>query len=161
MESRRIELVNGLVETWNSGDVDAFFEAVGPDFEFRPDPSFPDTGPYSGEDLREWLREWQGTWEGNRYEVLGITDHGPAVAVDSRWHLVATGMGEEVPVQDFTLVIWFDDEDRPLGMAAFFDRERAVEEASSALADSPVNGCMLRSTRLSCLKKPTEEARGG
>jgi hypothetical protein len=30
-----------------------------------------------------------------------------------------------------------------------------------ALADSPVKGCMLRSTRLGCLKKPTEEARGG
>jgi hypothetical protein len=29
------------------------------------------------------------------------------------------------------------------------------------LADSPVNRCMLLSTRLSCLKKPTEEARGG
>jgi SnoaL-like domain len=129
VESRRTELVNEFAETWNSGDVDAFFDAVGPKFEFRPDPSFPDTGPYSGEDLREWLREWQGTWEGNRLEVLGITDHGPAVTLDSRWHLVATGKGEEVPVQDFTIVVWFDDDDQPLGMAAFFDRERALEEA--------------------------------
>jgi hypothetical protein len=34
-------------------------------------------------------------------------------------------------VQDFTLVIWFDDRDRPLGMAAFFDRARALEGAKS------------------------------
>jgi ketosteroid isomerase-like protein len=126
---RRTEVVNELLEKWNSGDVDAFFDAIGPDFQFTPDPSFPDTGPYSGEDLREWFREWQGTWEGNRYEVLGITDHGPAVAVDSRWHLIATGRGQEVPVSDFTVVLWFDAQDRPVRMAAFFDRERAIEEA--------------------------------
>jgi SnoaL-like domain len=125
----RTELIDELLGKWNSGDVDAFFDAVGPEFEFRPDPSFPDTGPYSGEDLREWLREWQGTWEGNRLEVLGVTDHGPAVTLDSRWHLVATGKGEEVPVQDFTIVVWFDETDQPLGMAAFFDRGRALEEA--------------------------------
>ncbi len=122
-------MVNELVELWNSGDVDAFMEAVGAEFEFTPDPSFPDTGPYRGEQLREWLQEWKGTWEGNRYEVLGIADHGPGVTVDSRWHLIATGQGQEVPVQDFTLVLWFDGRDRPVGMAAFFDRERALDEA--------------------------------
>jgi hypothetical protein len=122
-------LIDELVERWNAGEVDSFFDAVGPQFEFSPDPSFPDSGPYRGEELRQWLREWQGTWEGNRLEVLGVTDHGTAVTIDSRWHLVATGRGEEVPVQDFTLVIWFDGEDRPLGMAAFFDRDRALEEA--------------------------------
>jgi ketosteroid isomerase-like protein len=126
---RRTEVVHQLVEMWNSGDLDGYLEALGPDFEFTPDPSFPDTGPYSGEELREWLREWQGTWEGNRFEVLGITDHGPAVTVDSRWHLIATGKGQEVPVQDFTIVFWLDAQDRPLRMAAFFDRERALEEA--------------------------------
>ena len=129
MGDRRTELIEELLEKWNSGDVDGYCEAVGPEFEFRPDPSFPDTGPCRGEELRRWLHDWKETWEGNRLEVLGITDHGPAVTLDSRWHLVATGKGEEVPVQDFTIVIWFSDDDRPLGMAAFFDRERAVEEA--------------------------------
>ena len=129
MGSPRIALADELVATWNSGDVDRFMEAIGPDFEFRPDPSFPDTGPYRGEDLRRWLHEWKGTWQGNRYEVLGMTDHGPAIAIDSRWHLAAKGTGDEIPVQDFTLVIWFDGEDRPLGMAAFFDHGEAVREA--------------------------------
>jgi hypothetical protein len=126
---RRTQVVNELVDLWNSGDVDGFMEAVGPEFKFTPDPSFPDSGPYRGEELRQWLQEWKGTWEGNRYEMLGITDHGPAVTLDSRWHLIATGQGQEVPVQDFTLVVWFDDDDRPVGMAGFFDRERALVEA--------------------------------
>ncbi|HEY1237015.1 MAG TPA: nuclear transport factor 2 family protein [Solirubrobacterales bacterium] len=131
MPDPRRALIDELLEKWNSGDVDGFFDVVGPDFEFRPDPSFPDTGPYRGEELRRWLHEWQGTWEGNRLELLGVTDHGPAVTLDSRWHLLATGRAEEVPVQDFTIVVWFDGDDRPLGMAAFFDRERALEEARS------------------------------
>jgi ketosteroid isomerase-like protein len=122
-------LIDEMLDKWNSGDVDGFFDTVGPEFEFRPDPSFPDSGLYRGEELRAWLHEWQGTWEGNRFEVLGITEHGSAVTLDSRWHLVATGRGEEIPVQDFTLVVWFDDDDQPLGMAAFFDRELALEEA--------------------------------
>lgn len=126
---RRTELIHELVETWNSGDVDAFFDGLGPEFEFMPDPSFPDPGPYTGEDLREWLRDWQGTWEGNRYEVLDITDHGQALALDSRWHLFAKGTRDEIPVSDFTIVLWFDAEDRPIRMAAFFDRERALEAA--------------------------------
>jgi hypothetical protein len=125
----RTELIRDLLEKWNSGDVDAFCDAVGPEFEFRPDASFPDPGPYRGEELRRWLHEWKGTWEGNRYEVLGTTDHGPAITLDSRWHLAAKGSGDEIPVQDFTLVMWFDRKDRPLGMAGFFDRARAVEEA--------------------------------
>lgn len=130
LADRRTELIHELLEKWNSGDVDGFFDAVGPEFEFRPDPSFPDSGPYNGEDLRQWLKEWQETWEGNRLEVLEITDHGPAVTLDSRWHLLATGRGEEIPVQGFTIVVWFDDDDRPLAMAAFFDRARALEEAT-------------------------------
>lgn len=130
LADRRTELIYELLEKWNSGDVDAFMEVVGPEFEFKPDPSFPDSGLYKGEELRAWLHEWKGTWAGNRYELLGITDHGAAAMLDSRWHLAAKGTGDEIPVQDFALVLWFDD-DRPLGMAAFFDRERALEAATA------------------------------
>jgi ketosteroid isomerase-like protein len=129
MGERRIQLVDEMVETWNSGDLDAFLDVLGPDFEFRPDPSFPDSGTYTGEELRGWLHEWQGTWEGNRFEALELTEHGRAVVIDSRWHLAAKGTDDEIPVNDFTLVIWFDAGDRPLRMAAFFDRERAIQEA--------------------------------
>jgi hypothetical protein len=32
---------------------------------------------------------------------------------------------------------------------------------TEGLADSPVKGCMLWTTRLGCLKKPTKEGPGG
>jgi hypothetical protein len=63
-----------LVEVWNSGDIERFVEALGPDFEFTPDPSFPDVATYRGEELRRWLREWADTWQGNRLEVLETSD---------------------------------------------------------------------------------------
>jgi hypothetical protein len=62
-----------MVELWNSGDLEAWLDEIGPDFEFTPDPSFPDAGVYKGEDLREWMRAWSRTWEDNRFEMASRT----------------------------------------------------------------------------------------
>jgi ketosteroid isomerase-like protein len=86
MASERVEWVRQQVETWNAGDIDGFMDAVSPEFEFTPDPSFPDAGTYRGEEVR-----------------------------------------------DFNVVLWFDrDVDRPTRMAAFFDRDRALEVAQES-----------------------------
>jgi ketosteroid isomerase-like protein len=130
MASQRVEWVKRQVETWNSGDLEAFMESVPPDFEFTPDPSFPDAGTYRGDQVREWMREWARTWRDNRLELLGISERGRAVLMEARWHLSAPQTGAEIPVSDFNVVLWFDrDDDQPTRMAAFFDRERALEAA--------------------------------
>jgi ketosteroid isomerase-like protein len=128
--SKRVEWVERQVQTWNSGDVDAFMDSVPPDFEFTPDPSFPDAGTYRGEEVANWIREWARIWQDNKLEVLGITEHGRTVVLESRWHLAAPQTGGEIPVSDFNVVLWFDrGEEQPSRMAAFFDRERALEAA--------------------------------
>jgi ketosteroid isomerase-like protein len=133
MASERVEWVRQQVETWNSGDIDGFMEAVSPEFEFTPDPSFPDAGTYRGEEVRQWIREWAETWENNRLEVLGIAEHGETVLIESRWHLAAPQTGGEIPVSDFNVVLWFEgDDERPTRMAAFFDRDRALEAAQES-----------------------------
>jgi len=133
MASKRIDWVERQVELWNSGDVDAFWEAVPPDFEFTPDPSFPDAGTYRGDEVRDWIREWSRTWQDNRLEVLGISEMGSALIMESRWHLAAPQTGAEIPVSDFNVVLWFDrGDDQPTRMAAFFDRERAVQVAEGS-----------------------------
>ena len=130
MSSPRVEWVRQQAEIWNSGDIDAFMESVPPDFEFTPDPSFPDAGTYRGDEVETWIREWVRTWQDNRLEVLGIEERGRAVLIESRWHLAAPQTGGEIPVSDFNVVLWFDrDGDQPTRMAAFFDRERALEAA--------------------------------
>jgi ketosteroid isomerase-like protein len=124
-----------MVALWNSGDIEAWLDEVGPDFEFTPDPTFPDTGVYKGEGLREWMRAWTRTWEDNRFEMLEYSEEGNASLGRSRWHLSAPRSGEEVPVADFTIVIWWDDPDaeRPTRMAAFFQHEEALAAARGGI----------------------------
>ena len=130
MASDRVDWFRRLVETWNAGDLEGFLDAVGPDFSFTPDPSFPDADTYSGEELRRWLGEWARTWEESRLEILGTTEVGQALIVGARWHLTAATR-RAIPLRDFHFVAWFDD-DRPLRAAAFFDEERALEAAREA-----------------------------
>ncbi len=130
MASERIEWFHRLVKIWNSGDFDGFLDALGPDFEFTPDPSFPDTGTYKGDDLRDWMGGWARTWDENELEILGTTESGSTVIVESRWHLTAAA-GQKIPLRDFYFVIWFDDDERAKAAAAFFDRDRALEVAAA------------------------------
>jgi hypothetical protein len=60
--SSRQEWAERWVELWNSGDVERWLDETGPDFEFTPDPSFPDAGSYRGEELRDWIHEWARIW---------------------------------------------------------------------------------------------------
>jgi hypothetical protein len=125
-----VEWVRQQVEAWNSGDVEGFLNAVPPKFEFTPDPSFPDAGTYSGQELREWIDQWNSTWEDSQLEILGIAEYERAVLMESRWHLAAPQTGGNIPVSDFNVVLWFEGEDDlPIRMAAFFDGERALSEA--------------------------------
>jgi ketosteroid isomerase-like protein len=127
--SARVEWFRRIVEIWNSGDVEAFLDELGPDFTFRPDPSFPDAGTYRGEDWRRWLGEWARTWGESRLEVLGTpTEIGSALIVEARWHLTAASTGKAIPLRDFHFVVWFDGE-RAVRAAAFFDRDQADEAA--------------------------------
>jgi hypothetical protein len=126
-----VEWLEREVEAWNTGDLDRFLDALGPDVEFTPDPSFPDSATYRGEDVYRWLRDWARMWDQARLEVLGTEERNGILIVGSRWHLVARQTSDEIPIRDFTLVFDFEPSgDRPRGIWAFFDRDRAVEKAA-------------------------------
>ena len=44
MASDRVEWAEHLVELWNAGEYEKWLDEAGTDFEFTPDPSFPDAG---------------------------------------------------------------------------------------------------------------------
>ena len=133
MASGRIEWAEHLAELWNSGDLERWLDEAGADFEFRPDPSFPDAGTYRGEDFRRWMRDWVATWQENRYELLEAEEVEGSVLMRGRWHLATRQTGGEVPLSDFTLVLFYADDQaaRPNRMAAYFDAEQAREAARS------------------------------
>jgi ketosteroid isomerase-like protein len=129
--SGRVEWLQQQVEFWNAGDLDRFFDALPPDFEFTPDPSFPDLSTYRGEELRRWLADWARVWDDNRFEVLGLEERDSALIVDSRWELIAPQVAAQVPVQDFAIVLGFPPgADQPNRMWAYFDRDLALRRAA-------------------------------
>jgi hypothetical protein len=118
------------VELWNSGNFEKWLEEVGSDFEFTPDPSFPDADTYRGDEFRRWMRDWVATWRENRFELLGIEEVAGSVLITGRWHLITHQTGGEVPLQDFTLVLFFDEgHERARRMAAYLDSEQARDAA--------------------------------
>jgi hypothetical protein len=127
----RVERTLELVSLWNTGDVDRVMDEVGDEFEFTPDPSFPDSGTSSGDALRAWMHEWASTWRDNELEVLNTEARGRGVLVHSRWHLQAPESGVALPVAEFTMAVFFDDSDRTVAMAAFFDHSQAVRAIDS------------------------------
>jgi hypothetical protein len=59
--SDRVEWLVRQVEAWNARDFDGFLDGLAPDFEFTPDPSFPDTAT----DRAHWLtRQSRGVCSG-------------------------------------------------------------------------------------------------
>jgi hypothetical protein len=124
--SVRVEKTLELAALWNSGDVDRYMDELGDDFEFTPDPSFPETGPFRGEALRAWMHQWASTWKDNELEVLETEELPSGTAARCRWHLEVPESGIALPVADFTIALLFDDSDRAVGMIAFFDHDRAL-----------------------------------
>jgi ketosteroid isomerase-like protein len=129
--TERVERLQALAEVWNRGDVDAVMDELGPDFEFTPDPSFPDGRTMGGQEFRHWMHQWAETWPDSQLEMFELEDHGAAATTRARWHLRAPDSALEIPVADFTFVVWFDDADQPVRSAAFFDHEQAL----SAIGD--------------------------
>jgi ketosteroid isomerase-like protein len=130
--SDRLEWAKHMEALWNARDLDQWFEEVRADVEFTPDPSFPDYGTYSGDALRKWFEDWMRTWKDNRFEILDFDERGDVGLMRSRWHLAAPESGGEVPVADFTMVIWWEEPEavKPHRIAAFFDHDEAEKAAA-------------------------------
>jgi hypothetical protein len=73
----------------------------------------------TGDELRSWMHEWAQTWPESKLEALELEDCGAAATARARWHLRSPDSAVEVPVADFTFVVWFEQEGRPARSAAW------------------------------------------
>ncbi len=126
MANERTAYFEHLVEIYNDGGIESWLDELGPDFEFTPDPSFPEPGTKSGDELRRWIKEWAAVWEQARLDVKEIEEHGDGVLALCQWQLTAAKTNLDVPVAEFTFLGWVDDGGKPRKLFAFFDRERAL-----------------------------------
>ena len=130
MASDRVEWLQRQAELYNAGDLDGFIDALPRGFTFTPDPSFPDVDAYGGDDLRKWMGEWARMWEKSRLEILETAEVGSTVIAKARWHLTAAARGPSILDNDFSIVVWFD-QDSAVRAAGYFDENRAREAAES------------------------------
>ena len=65
-----VELVRGIIEALNRGDVDGMLTRMHPDFEWRPLESSPVARVYRGhEHVRGYVEDWLGTFDGLRIDL--------------------------------------------------------------------------------------------
>ena len=65
-----VELVRGIIEALNRGDVDGMLTRMHPDFEWRPLESILVARVYRGhDDVRGYVEDWLGTFDGLRIDL--------------------------------------------------------------------------------------------
>jgi hypothetical protein len=124
-----------VVDLWNAGDVDAWFDAVGSRVLFSPDPRFPERGPFSGSELRTLLDQWVQAWGGSSELVLvdDPVERSGAVISRVRWDVSGATSGAHVPGEwaQFTFVAWFADDGSLDRLLAFFNHDEALAAADA------------------------------
>jgi ketosteroid isomerase-like protein len=75
-----VELVRGIIDALNRGDVDGMLARMHPDFEWRPLESSPVARSYRGrEQVRRYVEDWLNTFDSLRLDLQDPTEVGDRV----------------------------------------------------------------------------------
>jgi ketosteroid isomerase-like protein len=75
-----VELVRGIMDALNRGDVDGMLARMHPDFEWRPLESSPVARLYRGrEQVRRYVEDWLSTFDSLRLDLQDPTEVGDRV----------------------------------------------------------------------------------
>lgn len=75
-----VELVRGIIDALNRGDVDGMLARMHPDFEWRPLESSPVARLYRGrEQVRAYVEDWLNTFDSLRLDLQDPTEVGDRV----------------------------------------------------------------------------------
>jgi ketosteroid isomerase-like protein len=125
MSEQRVNRLLRKYEALNSGDLDAVYEGLSPDFEFIPPPMLPEGDTYRGpEGLRRLWETWSGTFDDFRVEVEETIAAGDQVIVMAA--VAGTGGGLELRTPSFAWV-WSYEGETVVRMEAMPNRATALE----------------------------------
>jgi ketosteroid isomerase-like protein len=132
LEGRRrtnVELVRGLVEAFQRGDLEGVVASARDDFEIFLPRNLPNSGLYVGRDgFFTWLGEWLDAWDDFTVELTEVTPAGER-------HVVATmrqsgiGKGSGIPVEMEIAYMWEVRDGRLAAMHLYESPEEAVRVA--------------------------------
>jgi uncharacterized protein len=120
--------VKAAYDAFGRGDMDALYELLHPDIEWRTTPEVPFLGTYRG--LHEFLRgmnEWTESFDEITTEIEEFIDAGEHVLVFHRMHGRGRDSGAEVDLAIWQVVSVRDG--KLVRMHDFMDREDALAAA--------------------------------
>jgi ketosteroid isomerase-like protein len=100
-----VELVRGIVEALNRGDLDEMLARMHPDFEWRPLEASPVARVYRGrEQVRRYVEDWLGTFESLRLELEDPAQVADRVVAVVRGH--GRGRASGVQIETRFCQVW-------------------------------------------------------
>ena len=120
-----IELVRGIVDALNRGDLDEMLRRMDPDFEWTPLEASPVARVYRGrEQVRRYVEDWLGTFESLRLELEDPAQVGDRVVVEVRGH--GRGRASGVKIETRFWQVWTLLQGAAVAMEEHATREQAL-----------------------------------
>jgi ketosteroid isomerase-like protein len=120
-----IDLVRGIIEALNRGDVDGMLARMHPQFEWRPLEASPVARVYRGrEQVRRYVEDWLSTFANLRLDLEGpteVADHVVAVV-----HGHARGRASGLELDTRFCQVWTVRGGRAVGIEEFPTREEGL-----------------------------------
>ena len=121
-----VQLVHGIVEALNRGDVDGMLERMHPDFEWRPLEASPAAGGvYRGhEQVRRYVEDWLGTFDDLRLDLEESTEVGDHVIAVVNGH--GRGRASGLQLETRFCQVWTVRDGMAAGMDEYATRALAL-----------------------------------
>jgi ketosteroid isomerase-like protein len=120
-----VELVRGIIEALNRGDLDEMLERMHPDFEWRPLEASPVARVYRGhEQVRRYVEDWLGTFESLGLELEDPTQVADRVVAVVRGH--GRGRASGVELETRFCQVWTLRHGAAVAMGEHATREQAL-----------------------------------
>ena len=123
-------MVRGVIDAINGGDVDAFLERTHADFEWRALEQSPLAGTHRGQaEVRAYLEEWFTTFDEVHLDVEELEEVNGHVLALVRGH--GWGKASGVEVTNRFCQLWTVGDGVPTGMREYATREEALAAAAA------------------------------
>ena len=121
-----VELVRGIIDALNRGDVDGMLSLMHPDFEWRPLETSPVARVYRGhEDVRRYVEDWLSTFDGIRLDLEDPTEVAGRVVAVVHGH--GRGRASGVELDNRFCQVWTLRRGKAAAMEEYATREQALE----------------------------------
>jgi ketosteroid isomerase-like protein len=131
-----VELVRGIIEALNRGDVEGMLARMHTDFEWRPLEASPVARVYRGrEQVRHYVEDWLGTFESLRLDLEDPTQIADRVVAVVRGH--GRGRASGVELDTRFCQVWTVRREAAVGMEEYATYEQALASVAGLSEDPP------------------------